>query len=70
MANEPTGRMVPDFLVEIFKSGNRFVTGIALLAALGGFLFGFDTGVVSGALPFIAKTFGLGSLGESWIVGS
>ncbi|MGH8979895.1 MAG: sugar porter family MFS transporter [Acidimicrobiales bacterium] len=63
-------RIVPEFLVEIFSRKNRFVTGIALLAALGGMLFGFDTGVVSGALPYIAKTFHLSSLGQSWVVGS
>ena len=63
-------RFVPEFLVEIFTGANRFVTGIALLAALGGLLFGFDTGVVSGALPYIAKTFHLNSFGESWVVGS
>lgn len=61
---------MPEFLVEIFRGDNRFVTGIALLAALGGILFGFDTGVVSGALPFIAKSFHLGALGQSWVVGS
>jgi sugar porter (SP) family MFS transporter len=63
-------RLVPEFLVEIVGSKNRFVTGIALLATLGGLLFGFDTGVVSGALPYIAKTLHLGAAGQSWVVGS
>jgi sugar porter (SP) family MFS transporter len=49
---------------------NRFVAGIAILAALGGFLFGYDTGVVSGALPYIGKGLQIGSFGESWVVGS
>src|SRR5579875_2400343 len=49
---------------------NRFVAMISILAALGGFLFGYDTGVVSGALPYIGKGLGIGSFGESWIVGS
>ncbi|MCK7625369.1 sugar porter family MFS transporter [Streptomyces sp. RS10V-4] len=42
----------------------RFVVAIAAIAALGGALFGYDTGVVSGALPFMARHFGLGALGE------
>lgn len=63
-------RALPEFLFEILGADNRFVTGIALLAALGGLLFGFDTGVVSGALPYIKKDFHLDSLGQSWVVGS
>jgi MFS family permease len=56
-------------LLAEFRS-NRFVAGIAILAALGGFLFGYDTGVVSGALPFISKSLHIGTFGQSWVVGS
>jgi sugar porter (SP) family MFS transporter len=38
---------------------------IAAVAALGGLLFGFDTGVISGALLFVKTSFALGSLGQS-----
>ncbi len=69
-ARSGLARIVPSFVFEIFNGDNRFVTGIALLAALGGMLFGFDTGVISGALPYLAKEFNLGSLGQSWVVGS
>ncbi|KPC90950.1 IolT [Streptomyces sp. NRRL F-6602] len=45
-------------------AARRFVLAVAAVAALGGALFGYDTGVVSGALPFMAEHFGLSSLGE------
>ncbi|MEU9116113.1 sugar porter family MFS transporter [Streptomyces sp. NPDC048483] len=48
-------------------NAKRFIVGIAAIAALGGALFGYDTGVVSGALPFMERHFGLGSLGEGII---
>jgi sugar porter (SP) family MFS transporter len=58
------------FFVQASRQGNRFVVRIAVLAALGGFLFGYDTGVVSGALPYMTKALHLGSFGQSWVVGS
>ena len=58
------------FIRELAHPNNRFVAGIALLAALGGFLFGFDTGVVGSAEPYFSKALHIGSFGESWVVGS
>ncbi|MFB1041718.1 sugar porter family MFS transporter [Streptomyces chrestomyceticus] len=49
------------------RKAKRFIIGIAAIAALGGTLFGYDTGVVSGALPFMETHFGLTSLGEGII---
>ena len=59
-----------DFIRQVTASQNRFVLRISLLAALGGFLFGYDTGVVGGALPLITAKLHLSSGGESWVTGS
>jgi sugar porter (SP) family MFS transporter len=63
-------KIVPSFVTEIFGSGNRFTTRIALLAALGSFLFGFDTGVIGSAEPYFVPVLHIGTFGESWAVGS
>ena len=36
-----------------------FVVVMAIVAAMGGLLFGFDTGVISGAIPFLQQDFSL-----------
>jgi sugar porter (SP) family MFS transporter len=36
---------------------NVYILGIAIVAAVAGLLFGFDVGIIAGALPFIEKTF-------------
>lgn len=43
---------------------------IALIAATGGLLFGFDTGVISGALPFLNEDFGLSDGQMEWLTTS
>ncbi len=48
--------------------GTRFVHIAALFAALGGLLFGYDTGVISGALIFIKRDFGLTTAAEEIVV--
>ncbi len=40
------------------------------VAALGGFLFGFDTAVISGTIPFITKYFALSDVTLGWAVSS
>jgi sugar porter (SP) family MFS transporter len=39
------------------KDRNPYVRRAAVLAGIGGLLFGYDTGVIGGALPLIAKDF-------------
>ncbi len=41
------------------RSGKRFVYVVACVAALGGLLFGYDIGIISGALLFIENDFPL-----------
>jgi SP family arabinose:H+ symporter-like MFS transporter len=43
-----------------------YVLIISAVAALGGFLFGFDTAVISGVNPFIREFFGLNEIMLGW----
>ncbi len=49
---------------------NRKLIRYTLVAALGGFLFGFDTAVINGALPFFSEYFGLDKKMIGWAVSS
>jgi sugar porter (SP) family MFS transporter len=49
---------------------SAYLVGIAFIAALGGYLFGFDFAVISGALPFLRPQFGLTAWWEGFLTGS
>jgi len=66
MAQETTSGIA--YVKYAFSGKNRFVSGIAALAAIGGFLFGFDTGIIGQALPFIQKDWKPSTSAASWIV--
>ncbi|MGF6726006.1 SP family galactose:H+ symporter-like MFS transporter [Paraburkholderia sp. GAS41] len=51
-------------------SSSRYGLFICVMAALAGLLFGLDIGVISGALPFIAKEYALSDTLQEWIVSS
>ena len=46
------------FAREALAGRNRSVSGIAIIAALAGLLFGFDTGVISVAQLFAHRRYG------------
>ena len=52
------------------KRLNKKVVGISLAAALGGFLFGFDTAVINGAVDSLSETFELNAAITGFAVSS
>ena len=47
---------------------SRFVTMVSWISALAGLLFGYDTGVISGAILFVQKDFSLSRVQEEVVV--
>ena len=54
---------------QIIKMKNN-VSLLALIAALGGFLFGYDTAIISGTIGFVKTQFNLSTVMEGWYVSS
>jgi sugar porter (SP) family MFS transporter len=48
----------------------RFIVLVSFVAALGGLLFGFDTAIISGAIPYITSYFALDEYRLGWSVSS
>jgi sugar porter (SP) family MFS transporter len=59
-----------NLVTEARREGNPFLFVLATIAAIGGFLFGYDTGVISGALLFIKGDLHASSLDQEAIVGA
>ena len=49
---------------------NGYLILIAVVASLGGFLFGYDTGVINGTQFYFSKYFELSAALKGWVVGS
>lgn len=54
----------------IVKKSNYYLYLVCLVAALGGFLFGFDTAVISGTVSLVKHDFNLDAMNEGWFVSS
>lgn len=48
----------------------KYLMLICAIAALGGFLFGYDTAVISGVIGFVKNEFGMSAAMEGWFVSS
>ncbi len=49
---------------------HRFLTKLTIISTLGGLLFGYDTGVISGALLYMNDEFNMSALEEATVVSS
>ncbi|MDD4516110.1 sugar porter family MFS transporter [Massilibacteroides sp.] len=47
----------------------RYISFLSLVAALGGFLFGYDTAVISGTIIKVSSQFSLDVISQGWYVG-
>ena len=46
-----------------------YILFLAVVAACGGFLFGYDTAVISGTIKQVTTLFGLNDIEQGWYVG-
>jgi sugar porter (SP) family MFS transporter len=52
------------------RRASLLLIGASLTATIGGFLFGFDTAVISGTISFVKRQFSLSTIEEGWFVSS
>src|ERR1051325_11338115 len=56
--------------VQSTRRRSAYVIALCCVAAIGGFLFGFDSGVINGTVDALAKAFGTDSAGPGFAVAS
>jgi sugar porter (SP) family MFS transporter len=52
------------------SSKKNYINTLAIIASLGGFLFGYDTAVISGTIKFVSTQFSLDAISTGWYVSS
>jgi len=60
--------MITATSIKMVKKNNIYLYLVCIVAALGGFLFGFDTAVISGTVSLVKHDFNLDALHEGWFV--
>ncbi|MET0638177.1 MAG: sugar porter family MFS transporter [Chitinophagaceae bacterium] len=56
--------------MDLPRFNSNYIVSISFVSALGGYLFGFDFAVISGALPFLKTMFSLSPVQEGFLTGS
>ncbi len=51
------------------KINIKYISFLSIVAALGGFLFGYDTAVISGTIAQVSVQFSLDAMSQGWYVG-
>jgi len=64
MESNSLGQATPDRRPPTKVENQRFVYLAAIFTAIGGLLFGYDTGVISSALIFMERSLGLSTFEE------
>src|ERR1700722_1657529 len=78
---QPNGRELSGFKGFVVRRGEELIGGsrlhkqarvsaYAIIAAFGGFVFGYDTAVIAGAVGYLTQYFALSPAGTGWAVAS
>ncbi len=68
---EHTVNAKSEIMEKITQKGSvGYLSAVCFITTLGGFLFGYDTAIVSGAIGFVKQQFALNADWEGWVVSS